>query len=239
MSGLSKWAKYGVLAMIVADGVGIMVVHNRLNQPVANVPSLADDMPIALAETPLALPKDAITKGAPATDSLQVSDTVAQMDVQASPAVSRMDPLPAPMAIEPLALDKPQASPRVARQMQEALRAPVIPAVRIAELHSNRKSTRTFSSEFANDIAIATQSTRQAPSDAYAEPSAVAGAVDEATPDYSNADATSFAGERTTAQDLPTPAFGGPGEPQQLQLDLPTPTAPEASAAPTGEIPAS
>ena len=245
MSGLSKWAKIGVLAMIAADAIGILVVHNRLNQPLLNAPSLADDMPVAMAETPLPLPKDAIAgidsdKDLSSGDNLQV----AQMDIQALPAVSRIDPLPAPMAIEPLELDTPQASPRVARAMQAALRAPVIPSVRIAELRPARKTTRTFTTAFANDISTATRSSRrQVPSADFAASSAAMGAVDmSATPDGLSGNAGPAIAENSAMQsqsDVPVPEFGGPSAPEQLELDLPAPAAPEAGAPATGETPAS
>jgi hypothetical protein len=249
VSVLTKWAKYGVLAMIVADAVGIMVVHNRLTQPVANVPSLADDMPIAMAETPLILAKDALPKDTPATENLQVTDTVAQMDIPSMPAVSRIDPLPAPMAIEPLAIDTPQASPRVARQMQAALRAPVIPTVRIAELRPVRKSTRNFTTAFTNDIS---STTRVSNAEADVDYSMVRAARDSAQQsgvayDANRLDSSPSPTESVEApvesqSAVPVPEFGGKNEAQQLQLDLPAPAAPAApvSAAPSSdEIPAS
>ncbi len=246
MSVLSKWAKYGVLAMIAADAVGIMVVHNRLNQPVANVPSLSDDMPLAVVETPLPLPKDAITSVASANDNLQVTDTVAQMDIQSLPAVSRIDPLPAPMTVEPLALEMPKASPRVARQMQAALRAPVIPTVRIAELRPTRKSTRTFTTAFTNDIAVAPQ---VAGTEADVDFSRVRAARESAQQSGETYDATQLDQSSSTTENIeapieaqsavPVPEFGGTSEAQQLQLDLPAPAAPEARASTADEIPAS
>ena len=232
--------------MIAADAVGIMVVHNRLNQPVANVPSLADDMPLAVTEIPLALPKDALPKDVLAKDNLQVTDTVAQMDIQSLPAVSRIDPLPAPMTVEPLALDTPQASPRVARAMQAALRAPVIPTVRIAELRPNRKSTRTFSSAFTSDISVSTQVSAADADVDYArvrvarESAQQSGEAYDATrldPSSSTTDSIEAPVDAQSA--VPVPEFGGTSEAQQLQLDLPAPAAPEASTSSAGEIPAS
>lgn len=252
MSVLTKWAKYGVLAMIVADAIGIMVVHNRLTQPVANVPSLADDMPIAMAETPLTLPKDvlpqdALAKDALATENLQVTDTVAQMDIQSLPAVSRIDPMPAPMAIEPLAIDTPQASPRVARQMRAALRAPVIPTVRIAELRPVRKSTRTFTTAFTNDIS---NSTRVGGAEADVDYSMVRAARDSAQQsgvayDANRLDSSSSSPTENveapveTQSAVPVPEFGGKNEAQQLELPAPAAPAEPVSAAPSSdEIPA-
>ena len=246
VSVLSKWAKYGVLAMIAADAVGIMVVHNRLNQPAANVPSLSDDMPLAVAETPLALPKDALPRDVLAKDNLQVTNTVAQMDIQSLPAVSRIDPLPAPMTVEPLALDTPQASPRVARQMQAALRAPVIPTVRIAELRPNRKATRTFSSAFTNDISVSSQvSSTEADVDfsrvrearELVQQSGEAYDATRLDPSLSPTDNIEAPVEAQSI--VPVPEFGGNSQAQQLQLDLPAPATPETSTSTAGEIPAS
>jgi hypothetical protein len=200
-------------------------------------------MPIAMSETPLALTKDALPLNAPATVDLQVADRIAQVNLPSQPAVSRMDPLPAPMAIEPLALDTPQASPKVARAMRAALRAPVIPTVRIAELRPVSKTTRTFTTAFSSDISAETQSSRLAPSVGYAASSTGKGAVDmTATPDIASGNINSADAENTTVQsqsEVPAPEFGGPSEPQQLEMDLTAPSSPESSAAPTGEIPAS
>lgn len=244
VADLSKWAKFGVLAIVVADVAGVFLVQHRLNQPVPHVPSLSDDTPIAMTDAASALPKDALSsdmlaRDVLARDNAQASDAVATRSL---PVVSRADTLPAPMPIEPLALDTPQASPKVVRAMQAALRAPVIPTVRIAELHAVRKANRTFTTAFTSDISAATQSSRQA--NAYEAPSAGVGVADSATADLSGGNVTpgnaeSFAAPVEAHSDVPTPEFGGTSQPQQLQLDLPAPIAPEARASATGELPAS
>ena len=258
MAALSKWAKFGVLAMVVADTVGIFVVHHRLNQPAINVPSNSEDVPMAMNETVPALPADAaqaigaqVTGAGPATalprDDYRAIGGVAENDFQALPAVSRMDPLPAPMTIEPLALEAPRASAKVAREMQKALRAPVIPTVRIAELHSARKATRTFSSAFSNDISVSTRVTGLEPDVDFAKIRAVRDSAQPVGPANAETrlDPSTSLNENLVASvqaqsSVPAPAFGGTSEPQQLQLDLPAaPAAPETSAPATGEIPAS
>ena len=252
VSVLAKWAKYGVLAMIVADAVGIMVVNHRLHQPAVTVPSLADDMPVAMTDTVSAMPKDVLPRDVLAKDnraSVNVSDTVAQMDLQPLPAVARMDPLPAPMKIEPLALDTPQASPKVARQMQAALRAPVIPTVRIAELHSSHKANREFSSAFSRDISVSTQASGTNADVDFAQVRVAREASQQSGTAYSQtggqigADPQVSLDAPTQSQDaVPSPTFGGDSKAQQLELPLPqapAPVAPEASAPASGEIPAS
>lgn len=253
MSGLSKWAKCGVLAMVVADVVGILIVHDRLNRPALDVPSFSQEIPMAMNDTALTLPKDAaqVIGEMPVTalpkDGLQASGAIAQNDFQALPALSRIDPLPAPMRVEPLALDTPRASLKVAREMQMALRAPVIPTVRIAELNRSRKAARTFSSAFSNDISVSTQIMNQAPTATFAAPSAAIDAVDlSASADVTNVvDARASEAENTSApvqaqSAVPVPEFGGTSEVPQPQLDLqPAPAAPEARSPATGEIPAS
>ena len=249
MFGLTKWAKYGVLAMVVADAIGIMVVHHRLNQPAANLPSLANDSPIAIADTQVPLPNDALRndalpKDVLAKDNLQVTDVVAQMDSRSLPAVTRIDPLPAPMSVEPLALDTPQASPRVVRAMTAALRAPVIPTVRIAELRPAHRATHSFTTAFSSDISAATQSSRQAPTASYAAPSAATDAVDMSpTTNISSDIATPTDAQNTTVQSpsaVPVPEFGVSSQSSEPQVDQqPTPAAPETSVPATSEIPAS
>jgi len=250
---LTNWAKYGVLAMIVADAVGIMVVHHRLNQPAANLPSLANDAPIAMADTTLPMPNDALPKDvmakdvmandAPVSDNLKVTDAFARLDVQPLPAAARMDPLPVPMSIEPLALDAPQASPKVARAMKAALRAPVIPTVRIAELRPARRAPHSFTTAFSSDITAATQSSRQLPTASYAAPSAAVSAVDiAATTDVTSGNVNSVDAQNTTVQVpsvVPEPQFGGTSQAADPQVDMQTaPATPEVSAPATSEIPA-
>lgn len=265
MSVLAKWAKIGVLAMIIADAAAIVVVNHRLQQPAVNVPSLADDRPIAMIDSASIPSRDALPREDLATNvfarddraNLDVTETVAQMDLQPLPAALRMDPLPAPMKIEPLALDTPQASPKVAQQMRAALRAPTIPTVRIAQLRSPRKTNREFSSAFSRDISVSPQETgtiadvdfaqvraardaSQQSGIAYAQTGGQTGGqigVDQPSVPQVSVD------ETTQSQDsVPSPAFGGPSNAQQLELDLPqapTTVAPEASAPASGEIPAS
>lgn len=243
VAGLTKWAKYGVLAMVVADVAGFLLVQNRMSQPAPDMPSMATD--VAVADAKPTLPQDTTFSDPLSKDNLQVAEVVANMDLNPQPVAARMDPLPAPMTIEPLALDTPQASPKVARAMQAALRAPVIPTVRIAELQTSRRANRAFTSAFSSDISTMPQGSRQAPTAGYVAPSAAADAVEMAvTSDMSGGIANPADMQITTAPDqaqseVPVPAFGGNSEPQQLPLDLPAPSAPEASAPVTGEIPAS
>lgn len=254
VAGLSKWAKYGVLAMVVADVVGVVLVQHRLSQPAPDAALLADDAPIAMADTASApasdalsrdvLPRDVLPRDVVSGDSQRAGDTFARFDSRSLPAVSRIDVLPAPLPIEPLALEAPQASPKVARAMQAALRAPVIPTVRIPELRAVRKANRTFATAFTSDITSATQSSRQAPAAAYEAPSAAASVADpSATVDLPAGNATPAGAESTQTPvpaqvEAPVPEFGGSSPSQQLQLDLPAPAAPEARASSADEIPA-
>jgi hypothetical protein len=251
VSVLSKWAKYGVLAMVVADAAGILIVHNRLNRPAVSVPSISENAPMAMNDTSTALPKDAalfngeIPMIALPKDSQRATGAVALNDYQELPAVSRMDPMPAPMRVEPLVLETPIASPKVAREMQMALRAPIIPKVRIAELNSTRKANRTFSSAFSSDISASTQIRNQAPSAGFAATSGENGAADlTASVDGRNgANALSSETENTAVPVqavVPVPEFGSASEVPQPQIDpQPAPAAPEANAPSAGEIPAS
>ena len=260
MSGLTKWAKYGVLAMLLADTVGILLVRHHLSQPPIDVPSFSEEVPVAMTDTASALPKDAaqvtgdvqvvgeMQMTALPKDNLQATGAFAQNDFQALlPAVSQIDRLPAPMRIEPLALETPRASARVAREMKMALRAPVIPSVRIAELRESRETTRTFSSAFTNDISVSTQARNQAPTATFAAPSDVTGASDmSASADVMNlGDARAPEAENTTApvqaqSAIPAPEFGSKNEVPEAQLGAqPAPAAPAANAPSVGEIPAS
>ena len=258
MAVLSKWAKYGVLAMVVADVVGVVLVQHRLNKPAPDMPLAADDAPIAMADTSATPARDALGDDVLPRDVLASSDLAgdglagepparfeSRFNTRSLRAVSRVEVLPAPLPLEPLALDTPQASPKVARAMQAALRAPVIPTVRIPELRAVRKANRTFATAFTSDITAATQSSRQAPVAAYEVSSSAAGVADVAViGDLSGGDATPASVEGVPApapvqSDIPVPEFGGSSQPQQLPLDLPAPAAPEARASGAEEIPAS
>jgi hypothetical protein len=253
VSVLSKWAKYGVLAMVIADAAGILIVHNRLNRPAVSVPSISEDVPMAMNDTASPLPKDAaLVIGDMATialtkDNLQANGAVAQNNFQALPAVSRMDPMPAPMRIEPLTLEAPQASRKVAREMQMALRAPVIQKVRIAELYQTHNAKRTFSSAFSNDIGSSSLIRDQSPTAGFAATSPGNGAVNLSTSVDVRNRATAMPPEKENTAvpmqvqpEVPVPEFGSASEVPQPQIDSqPVPAAPDANAPSAGEIPAS
>ena len=48
MPVIPKWAKYGVLAMIVANAAGVALVNHRLNQPPADNLTFYDDAAVAV-----------------------------------------------------------------------------------------------------------------------------------------------------------------------------------------------
>ena len=232
--------------MIVADAAGIALVNHRLNQPAADNLTFHDDVAVALNNSISAVPASALAKDDSSVLDLKVSQVVAQNDAVAPPAVSREDPLPAPMKIAPLAdLDTPVASPDTVKAMKAALRAPVVPAVRIAELHASHKANHRFMTAFASDASPVTATVRQLPSPAYAAPSPALGTVDmSASPvgqvapsdNAPPADAVTPSAPVDSQVVVPTPQFGGSSVSAE---PTPSPAVPISVAPATDEIPAS
>ena len=153
VKNLPKIAKYAVLTMLLADGVGIYLAHNQINRaPPASLTAI-DEPAVAVAEPGLG----------DAAGGLQSSYPGGGRDLAAAPAALPYEPLP-PMAvlkpIKPEMIDEVTPALRVA---EAAERRALVPNFRIAAIRPIRKQSRLFSTAFARDIANPAQADSSLP----------------------------------------------------------------------------
>jgi hypothetical protein len=229
-SKLAKWAKYGVLAIVVADGLGIYLAHHRLSQPLASGQAVVEEPVVALADPVLA----------PASGAVQAVPALASNDVSALPAASRFEAIPAlmPMKIETI---EEVTSPKM------AARAPQVPTVSMAETRPTRNARRSFSSAFSRDVYAPSHISADYSSQSYVRSPVATDVVPQfgAVSDQGSLDAPATRAENPEAVAPPQGSDVGPDlsarpdVPAQTTDSQPAPSAPAANDAPASELPAS
>ena len=138
---LPKFAKYGILAMLLADGAGIYIAHNKINQlPVGASTEMEDSF--ALVEPTRVYGEDRLSLPQPSAGT-NVGAVPDVRPLQAYPSILDLKPIVPELASD--LLEQP-------RDTAVAERAPIVPTVRIAALRPIKRQARIFSTAFARDI---------------------------------------------------------------------------------------
>ena len=136
-----RWGRYLVLAMVVADCLGIYVAQMRLNQPWAEPPK--EPSGDAFAE------RDVVPAAVPVTAVPQPNFAMAEPPPAATPrGPDIVAELPAFMPLPPVAKEAPAVVPTV----EVATPKPVFRSNRVAKLERTRMASSRFVSAFATDI---------------------------------------------------------------------------------------
>ena len=139
VKNLPKVAKYAVLAMLLADGVGIYIAHNAINRSPASSSAALEETAFALAETSRDYSSDGLTSSGAS-------------DLEAAPAARPFEALPPMVVFKPImpeVIDEVTPALRVA---EAAERGAFVHPLRIAAIRPIRKQSRLFTTAFARDI---------------------------------------------------------------------------------------
>lgn len=226
---LPRIAKYAIAAMLVADGAGIYLAHNRLN---VVPPTMAEiEAPAIAAATP---GQDNASGGlqAPYSDGGGVA--------AAAPAVRPFNVLPPMIAYKPIelaAIDVVTPALRVAEAeaAAAAVRRAYVPRARIAALRPVRSESRVFSTAFARDIDGAAQADSTLPDVDFAQVRAVREAVQPSAAAYGES-----VPEVSLSSEMPSPELpAAPVAVQSDKADAPVNSVPAPEFGGEGELPAS
>lgn len=221
---MPPWAKYAIVAMFLADGVGIYLAHNRINRPV-----LTDQ-----AEQPeLAMADPAQKYG---DDGLLLARPLPEVAFAAVSPPRPVQTLPTMLSLKPLDLPANDDVLAAARIEQRADRAAETPVVRVATVRQSRRQARLFTKAFARELASPALVESSAPDADFAQVRAArdlagqnGGAYDDNLPER----------PLSSVQQIETPAQEQAAEPVS-NADAPVAPAEAAPAASEeGELPPS
>jgi hypothetical protein len=144
---LPKLAKIAIVAMLLADGAGIYLAHNKLNRaPTELTAGVSEDFVLAkpVTLTPVA-PPAALQPGPVALAAALPLERPAQ----AYPGI---------LDLRPIQPELTSAIIERASEVRVAEAAPTLPSVRLSAARPAKRQSRAFNSAFAHDLATPSQS---------------------------------------------------------------------------------
>ena len=220
---LPKMAKIAIVAMLVADGAGVYLAHNKLSRPPVELTAgVSEEFVLAKPMAPI----QAITP---------VAEQPAPVALAAAASIERPVDYPAIITLQPIKVELTSTMIERSTEARLAERAPTVPSVRLASARPAKRQARSFNAAFGGEMQTRIPTVGFTPDLSLAklpsesDPVMPAGA-------QGTSDATPTATDPVATALIETPS--APAADIAVTPEAPS-TAPAASTGPQGELPPS